>query len=117
MKGLDYDGFNMVLGDSQSVFHISNRSDESNSSLNIGDNSGATLYITELKRGHCYAVSNASLDTPWEKVTKGKAIFSSIVREMGCRGDSVYGKAPPKVVDRDEGAENLINDCLANEVS
>ena len=104
MKGLEYDGFNLVIGDTNEVWHVTNRFSSSTPQLDISDDSGGTLYTTKLEKGRCYGVSNAGLDTPWPKMKAGKEIFSDIVRQMGCRGDNVYGKAPIRELEREEGA-------------
>ena len=54
--GHRYNGFNIFVGDRTGLFYYSNR-----------ENS-----IKEIKPG-LYGVSNQFLDTPWPKVTKGKA--------------------------------------------
>ena len=55
----DYNGYNLVFGDTNAVYYFSNRADG--------------LAVT-LKPG-TYALSNTLLDTPWYKVTKIKAEF------------------------------------------
>ena len=112
MKGLEYDGFNMVLGDNTCSYHITNRCSSGSPTLHLADDSGGTLYVTKLEKGRCYGVSNAGLDTPWGKMTKGKAMFSDMVRVMGCRGDAVYGRAPEARVGREEGARGMVEELL-----
>ncbi len=51
-----YNGFNLFVGDKSDLFYYSNREDT----------------IEKIKPG-LYGVSNHLLDTPWPKVTKGKA--------------------------------------------
>jgi uncharacterized protein with NRDE domain len=68
-QGQRYDGFNLVVGDSQSgLFYYCNR----------GPNiDGATHNAPiRLERG-IYGLSNHYLDTPWPKVVRGKALLSA----------------------------------------
>ncbi len=58
----EYNGYNLLFGNQQSLFWFSNRSD-----------AGAQ----ELQPG-IYGLSNALLDTPWPKVVKTKAAFTSL---------------------------------------
>jgi len=57
-----HNGFNLLVGDRNELFYYSNR-----------ENS-----IKEIKPG-LYGVSNQFLDTPWPKVTKGKADLNKLV--------------------------------------
>lgn len=50
-----YNGFNLIAGDAESLYYFSNRANE----------------IQELKQG-IYGMSNALLDTPWPKVEHSK---------------------------------------------
>ena len=54
--GHRYNGFNLILGDSNGLYYFSNKMDK----------------IKKLKPG-LYGLSNHILDTPWPKVEKGKA--------------------------------------------
>jgi uncharacterized protein with NRDE domain len=60
--GYRYNGFNLLLGDSEGLYYYSNKADK----------------IKELKPG-LYGLSNHLLDTPWPKVEKGKAFFKNIL--------------------------------------
>ena len=60
----DYNGFNLLLGDGDGVYHYSNRSGE----------------VTTLEPG-CYGLSNHLLDTPWPKVRRGKAALRALLDE------------------------------------
>jgi len=60
--GHRYNGFNLLLGDSNGLYYYSNK----------------TEIIKELKRG-LYGLSNHLLDTPWPKVEKGKAFFKNVL--------------------------------------
>lgn len=58
----NYNGYNLVFGDTNAVYYFSNRADG---------------LAVALKPG-TYALSNALLDTPWYKVTKIKGEFSRL---------------------------------------
>ncbi|MFV0436284.1 MAG: NRDE family protein [Desulfopila sp.] len=58
VRAADYNGFNLLLGDGQTLFHFSNISAQ------------ATLLAPGL-----YGLSNQLLDTPWPKVVRVKALF------------------------------------------
>ena len=60
--GHRYNGFNLLLGDSNGLYYYSNRMDK----------------IKELKPG-LYGLSNHLLDTPWPKVEKGKTAFKKLI--------------------------------------
>ena len=68
----DYNGFNLIFGDAQSMYWISNEHEHSFRSLEPG----------------IYGLSNGSLDTPWPKVVRAKAQFASLM----CQGapDDAY---------------------------
>jgi uncharacterized protein with NRDE domain len=114
MKGLDYDGFNLVLSDGVDVHHITNRANGISPQVYTEDDSGGTVYCTKLEKGHLYGVSNAGLDTPWDKLVRGKNGFDDRLRQAGCRGNTIYGKAPIATGTRDEVAEGIIYDVLAD---
>lgn len=59
-----YNGFNLLLGDSRNLWHYSNR----------------TNAATSLKPG-VYGISNHLLDTPWPKVQRGKMLLTQAVME------------------------------------
>lgn len=62
-RGKDYAGFNLLLGDGASLWYYSNSLSEP---------------PTQLKPG-IYGLSNAHLDTPWPKVTRGKSVLRTIL--------------------------------------
>ncbi len=68
----DYNGFNLICGDADTLYWISNDSETSFRSLEPG----------------IYGLSNGSLDTPWPKVVRAKAQFASLL----CQGapDNAY---------------------------
>jgi uncharacterized protein with NRDE domain len=59
----NYNGFNLLFGDEQALYWISNDGDLSFKSLEPG----------------IYGLSNGSLDTPWPKVVRAKAQFASLL--------------------------------------
>ena len=58
----DYQGFNLLVGDERALHWLSNR-DAAPRALEPG----------------VYGISNALLDTPWPKVTRGKAAFARLL--------------------------------------
>ncbi|CZQ90336.1 nrde protein [Trichococcus palustris] len=60
-KRLQYSGFNLILGSIVHLYHYNNSIDE----------------ITLIDAG-IHGISNATLDTPWPKVTQTKAALSSL---------------------------------------
>lgn len=64
--GAEYAGFNLLIGDGDSLWYFSNAP---------ADDGGAPL---ELAPG-IYGLSNARLDTPWPKVTRGKAALATLL--------------------------------------
>jgi len=60
--GHRYNGFNLLLGDSNGLYYYSNKTEK----------------IKALKPG-LYGLSNHLLDTPWPKVEKGKAFFKNVL--------------------------------------
>ncbi|HEX8288854.1 MAG TPA: NRDE family protein [Pyrinomonadaceae bacterium] len=64
----EFSGFNLLLGEinnqKSEIFYFSNRSNE----------------ITRLEKG-LYGLSNHLLDTPWQKVIKGKAVLAEILKD------------------------------------
>jgi len=61
-KSAQYNGFNLILGDMDKLYYCSNRQEK----------------IIEVPPG-VHGLSNASLDTPWPKVLKGKQILEQQV--------------------------------------
>ncbi len=68
----DYHGFNLVFGDADTMYWITN---------------GEEVQFKPLEPG-IYGLSNGSLDTPWPKVVRAKAQFASLL----CQGapDGAY---------------------------
>ena len=80
--GDDYTGFNLFVSDGRTLAYVSNRSS------NCG----------ELSPG-VYGLSNATLDTPWEKVERSKQRLNSLVES-----DSVNETSLMRLLgDRDKG--------------
>ncbi len=62
--GKNYNGFNLLAGDLNSMYYYSNMGEE----------------VQEIKPG-LYGLSNAFLDTPWPKITKGKVGLEKIISD------------------------------------
>jgi uncharacterized protein with NRDE domain len=60
-----YNGFNLLCGDNEDLFVYSNRGD-----------------LQKLKAG-VYGLSNRLLDTPWQKVTRGKKVLAAAMDKKG----------------------------------
>lgn len=60
----DYNGFNLLLGDEDGIYHFSNINEE----------------ITELEPG-IHGLSNALLNTPWPKLERAKLDLATITNE------------------------------------
>lgn len=69
-KRFNYDGFNLVVGDStrRSAFWVGNRG------------SANAKTPMKLMEGRVYGLANDVLDTPWPKVVRGKAKMEEILR-------------------------------------
>lgn len=63
IRGEDFAGFSLLAMADESMAYVSNRGDEPR----------------ELQPG-IYGLSNASLDTPWNKVVRSKAVLASLLR-------------------------------------
>lgn len=68
-----YNGFNLLIGDGDGLYWISNEGEASFKSLEPG----------------IYGLSNGSLDTPWPKVVRAKAQFASLLC-TGAPDDAYY---------------------------
>ncbi len=68
-----YNGFNLILGDKNSCYHYNNREKK----------------VNNLKPG-IYGVSNASIDTPWPKLEKGKKEFSQLLENEILNKEDFY---------------------------
>lgn len=69
-RGDVYNGYNLVLGDGESLYWYSNRG-------GADPRNGQPL-----ERGRIYGISNGLLDAPWPKVLRTKAQFASLL----CQG-------------------------------
>lgn len=63
IDGADYAGFNLLTADEDSMSYVSNRGDSP----------------TELRSG-IYGLSNASLDTPWSKLTRTRQRLTDLIQ-------------------------------------
>jgi len=68
-----YNGFNLIAGDTESLFYLSN----------------ITNHIERLNPG-CYGISNAFLNTPWPKVNTAKKKFNSIISSDKIDEEAVF---------------------------
>ena len=85
ITGEDYTGFNLLVSDGQTLVYLSNRSE------NFG----------ELPPG-VYGLSNATLDTPWEKVERSKAKLQGLIASDTANETSLLRL----LADRDKGPVN-----------
>ena len=69
----DYNGYNVLLGDSQSLWSYSNRAS----------------VIKKLQPG-LYGLSNHLLETPWPKVVRGKALFESVINKSALDIEALF---------------------------
>lgn len=63
-EGQAYNGFNLIFGGPDALFYVSNRGEKAR----------------RLQPG-VYGLSNGSLDTPWPKVRRAKALFAEVTGE------------------------------------
>ncbi|HZG41816.1 MAG TPA: NRDE family protein, partial [Longimicrobium sp.] len=68
-RGAAYNGFNLLAGDGEGVFYVSNRAEG----------------VRRLEPG-VYGLSNALLDTPWPKVLRARAAMRSALSSTGADG-------------------------------
>ena len=73
VEAKDYSGFNSLIGDPDSLWYYSNRSDES----------------IRVQPG-LYGLSNHLLDTPWPKVLRGKALFESVINQKSLDVEALF---------------------------
>lgn len=66
-RAREYGGFNLLLGDRDSLFYFSNRGDDAPRSLPPG----------------IYGLSNQWLDAPWPKLTRTRERFAALLRRGG----------------------------------
>lgn len=69
----DYNGFNLIVGSTDSLHHYNNILDE-HSVLQTGN----------------HAVSNATLDTPWPKVTRTKAAIAELTSSSPLDEETIF---------------------------
>lgn len=89
LKGLQpalYNGFNLIVGDTDNLWYLSNYKDG----------------ITKLENG-LYGLSNALLDSPWPKVVKGKMKLAPILG----RSELTVEDLMEFLYDTDVATENL----------
>lgn len=72
-QGQDYAGFNLLAGDLDSLWYLTNSDDSGPASLAPG----------------IYGLSNARLDTPWPKVERGKARMGQLIDQQLCSHDDL----------------------------
>lgn len=58
-KGINYDGFNMIFGDGEDAFYLTNRSKYRVGGRDVEDEDGSTCEVDKLERGKVYGLSNA----------------------------------------------------------
>jgi len=69
----DYNGFNLIIGSSDSLHHYNNILDE----------------INVLQTGN-HTISNATLDTPWPKVTRTKAAMAELAYSSPLDEEAIF---------------------------
>lgn len=82
ITGDDYTGFNLLVSDGRTLAYLSNRRDD----------------FGELPPG-IYGLSNATLDTPWEKVERSKAKLHELIETDAANETSLMRL----LADRDKG--------------
>ena len=113
--GMRFEGFNLIVGVENDVYFISNSPSANIGGLAMNDDGGGTCYIQQLAPGMLYGVSNASLDSPWDKLEKGREMVNDVIRLHGCRGINNMGISPMMKVSREETAKKLIEKVMADE--
>jgi len=95
LKGIEplpYNGFNLIMGDVDNLWYLSNYKDG----------------ITKLENG-LYGLSNHLLDTPWPKVVKGKKKLAPILG----KSDLTTSELMEFLYDTEVATENLPNTGLS----
>ena len=77
-ENLPYDGFNLLVGDSDDIFYVSNRS------------ARKKTLRTPLPKVGLFGLSNHLLDTDWPKVKIGKERLSSILQHDQIDPDQIF---------------------------
>ncbi len=80
-----YAGFNLLLGDQDSLWYASNRADQ---------------FARELPPG-VYGLSNEFLDTPWPKLVRVRARFTALLGEPGIQVDGLISQLLDVLADRE----------------
>jgi len=88
-SAFNYNGFNLIAGDNDSLWYFSNRGDEPR----------------ELEPG-IYGLSNHLLDTPWPKVVKGRGLLEEAMRGDEVSLDEIFSI----LEDREKPPDNLLPD-------
>jgi uncharacterized protein with NRDE domain len=79
-----YWGYNVLVGSKDEVFHFSNRD----------------CVISSLTSG-IHGVSNATLNTPWAKVTRGKERLTKLFASNGCSATDALALMSERAVAQD----------------
>jgi uncharacterized protein with NRDE domain len=88
-----YAGFNLLLGDHESLWYASNRADQ---------------FARELPPG-IYGLSNEFLDTPWPKLVRVRARFESLLAEpLSANGEQLAGKLFEMLADREPAPPDTV---------
>lgn len=80
-----YDGFNLLMASGSELWWVSNRGDHGAQRVTAG----------------VHGLSNASLDTPWPKVERGKRTLSNLLRSPALPVDSLLDLLLDRVVAED----------------
>lgn len=84
-KGMQYNGFNLIVGSASELDYYSNRK-------------GGVIALTP----GIYGLSNHLLDTPWPKVAQGRKAFGDIVsREDGPEPEALFGVLSDRTIMED----------------
>ncbi|KAJ1620490.1 NRDE protein-domain-containing protein [Pavlovales sp. CCMP2436] len=108
-----YAGFNLLVGGAGELWWVSNRASSDGADPSAGRRagspraSGSKVYAEKLNPG-MHAVSNASLDTPWPKLERGRALFRKILDANVARAE------PPSAVSRRRLAVELLGQLLSD---
>jgi uncharacterized protein with NRDE domain len=86
----DYNGFNLIVGSSGSLHHYNNILDE----------------ISIIQTGN-HAVSNATLDTPWPKVTLTKAAMAELASSSPLNEEAIFRIMADRTPPSDEQLPDL----------
>lgn len=70
-----YSGFNLLVGGPRALYYFSNRGTPTPQSLKPG----------------IYGVSNHLLDTPWPKLSRTRARFTELLKQLDVSADSLFG--------------------------